>query len=74
MNQFELIKRYLPDDPIMYVTVTDITNGVSTVVDEGGNTYTVHGDSVSLGNKAWVKGKTLVGTAPNSLATYAIII
>lgn len=74
LEQFATIKKLLPPDVVQYVTVNAIVDGVSLVEDANGNEWTVRGDAVAVGQKAWVKGDAIVGSAPASLGTYYITI
>ena len=66
MNRFRQLKDLLDTDTVDIVTVSSVeADGTSTVQDLAGNTYTVRGDSVPAGQKAYVKGGIIQGAAPS---------
>ena len=73
-NVFEEIKRMLPVDVTEFVTVNSVSDGVSNVTSLRQFTFDVQGDSVAVGNNAWVKGGVIVGEAPSGMSTYNVVI
>lgn len=65
-NLWAKFKRLLPGDPLIVVTVAAVnSDGTSTVTTAGGSALRVIGTSVSVGDKAYIKGGAIIGEAPN---------
>lgn len=65
-NLWARFRRLLPGDPLIVVTVAGINgDGTSTVTTPGGGAIRVIGNSVAVGDKAYIKGGAIIGEAPN---------
>jgi len=71
-NLWRKFKRLLPDAPLEVVTVQAINaDGTSKCSTYTGGVVIVNGDSVTVGNKAFIQGGQIVREAPN-LSYYEI--
>jgi len=65
-NPWAKSKRRLPGDPLIVVTVAAVnSDGTSTVTTPGGGAVRVIGNSVGVGDKAYIRGGAIIGEAPN---------
>lgn len=66
--------RLLPKDPLLVGTVTSHNaDGTSSLTLPGGGTIRVQGQTVAVGDKAFIQSGRVQGEAPN-LATYEITV
>tara|TARA_R110002124_G_scaffold47290_1_gene140914 strand:+ start:16652 stop:16882 length:231 start_codon:yes stop_codon:yes gene_type:complete len=66
LNVYSSFKALLPKSPVTSVEVTTVlTNGNSQVRTSDGVTITVSGDSVNVGERAYIKDGAITGKAPN---------
>ena len=66
MNLFKRFQALIPSDPLMIVEVKGISgDGTSTVETPTGAQFRVRGDSVTIGNKAFVQGGRITDEAPS---------
>ncbi len=64
-NLWKQFSALLPSDPLLIATVTDHnSDGTSTVTYPGGGTAVVRGQSVAIGNKAFIQNNQIQGEAP----------
>lgn len=66
MNLFKRFQALIPDDPLMIVEVKNNNgDGTSTVETPTGAQFRVRGDSVAVGNMAFVQGGRITDQAPS---------
>lgn len=71
-NLWARFRKLLPGDPMLVVTVATVNaDGTSTVTTAAGGAMRVIGNSVVVGDKAYVKGGAIIGLAP-ALTHYEI--
>ena len=72
-NLWAKFRKLLPGDTMLVVEIAaiNVSAGTSSVTTPAGGSMVVHGTSVSIGSKAYVKGGVIVGPAP-SLTHYEI--
>ena len=65
VNSYLRFQALLPKSSRYTITVTAVnSDGTSTGTTRGGGSVRVAGTEVTVGNKAWVEGKRIVGEAP----------
>lgn len=66
INAFNKFQALLPQSPRSVITITAVNaNGTSTGTTSAGVTVNVVGDSVSVGQKAFIQNGQIVRQAPN---------
>lgn len=72
-NAYNRFQTLLGKDSIDVVQITSIGSGVSTATTLSGSTITVRGESVSVGQKAFIRGGEIIRQAPNLTPTQVSI-
>lgn len=66
MNSYKALLELLPADPKLIVMVINHhANGTSEVETLEGGRLSVYGQSVSIGQMAWIQSNRILGEAPN---------
>lgn len=73
-NAYSNFKALVGTSATDVVTITNLNgDGTSTSTTLAGNTVIVKGESVSVGNKAYIRGGEVIGQAPNHSVTQVSI-